>query len=869
MENSSVLTVLEKGEMRMLKINGARVEYLTNPICVPCKNLRFSWSVECDLRDQSQAAYQLLVWDEGGVVWDSGKVLSDTMVGVLYQGQPLFPRAKYFWKVKIWTKSGECSDFSAVQSFETTLSDEEWENAAWVGAETQGLPALRKTFTLSHKKITQARAYVCGLGVYQCWINGRLISDALLNPMITRYHKRYFYNAYDITNLLCEGENAVGILLGNGYYSMNDNGADWQKTNWATAVWADAPKCKTLLYITYADGTESVIATDESWKTAESCLHIDEAYYGEEQDNRLLKKEWTKVNFDDVEWKNAVLVKAPQGKPQPQLAEPCKVVKTLPLHLLKETENSYLFDTKEMTTGWAKLLVDGENGAEIEVSYSEWLDEDGDLSVKNLLGEWDFQGRKRLPQTDYFILRGEGEETLSPYFQYKGFRYVKISIKGKAMLKEAFVETVYADLTEIGQFSCSNDFLNRLNDACKNSLRCNLHSYPSDTPVYENLGYLADGYLTQKMAHFYFDATKYYEKWARDILDQVKENGYIEQTAPMWDEDKENATEWSVGAAIVPYQLYLATGDKTLLFEGYQKTKRVFDYQMSLTKDGIATSMWGDHISVSGRTIKEISATAQLFYMANILAKTAKWQGQVRDYDNFQGKAEKIKEAFNARFYDEEKGYYHEVGNADFLLSAQVIPFALGLADEMQKQRLTENVTKCAGAFDGGIFGVKSMMSAMPEMGLNERLYAWVTEENYPSWGYFLSSGDGSLWEQWERTTRSRNHHMFGTVTEWLYQSLAGLELIDGQCMRIKPFFAEDLQWASASTNTLCGKAACRWERRADGIILSVEVPFNMRATVDLPLNRCVCAYKNGEMGEVLQGGKFEIGSGNYVFLIK
>lgn len=844
-----------KGKIIFMKIKALKTEYLTNPISVPLERVRFSWSVESTERNQYQSAYQILVQDEKGIVWDSEKVLCNDMAGICYAGQPLRPRTKYGWQVKVWNQSGECSEFSEMQSFETTLSSGEWKGAEWIGANTTGLPLFRKAFALE-KEIKEARVYVSGLGVYELTVNGKAIGEEILGPMVTRYHKRYFYNAYDIVTLLKKGENVFGIMLGNGYYCMHDNGVDWQKTKWTDAPWADEPKCKIVAFITYTDGSVVQICTDESWKNAESPIRVDEAYYGEEYDARMEQKGWNQIGFDDSLWNNSSVANAPLGNAEIQLADSCKIVEELPLYLLYNAENEYLFDTKRMIVGWARITVKGQSGDEVEISYSEWLDEQGKLDFKGLLGDWNFADRKRKAQTDYYILNGEGEETFAPHFAYKGFRYVRVRTKGTVTLENITAEVIRADLPEIGGFACSDEFLNQLHGACQNALLNNLHSYPSDTPVYENMGYLADGYLTQEMAHFHYDATKYYEKWSRDILDQAKESGYIEQTAPMWDEDKENAPEWSVAIAIVPYQIYRATGDKTALVENYEKAKKVFAYQMELTDHCIATSMWGDHACAGKSTLKELSPTAYLFYTANILSETARLQGNEAEFEYYKAQVESIKEAFNARFYNEEKGYYCEYGQEEFLLNAQVLPYAMGLADEKQKERLKESVTRLATHLDGGIFAIKNLFPVLTEMGLEERLYKWVKAKTAPSWGYWLSFGDGSLWEQWYDHTRSRNHHMFGTVDEWLYKSVAGLEVIDSKTLRIKPYMAENLIWASAHTKLPSGAASCHWKKREKGIFIEVEIPFNVTVTVYIP-------QSSGE-DKVL-----EIGSGKYRFEVK
>ena len=862
----------------MLTVKNLKTEYISNPIGVALQGVRFSWQTDCDKRNQYQAAYQILVKDGEETAWDSGKVFCADTSGILYQGKPLRPRTKYLWQVKIFTNSGEESPFSALHSFETTLSALEWESAPFIGANTKGLPLLRKSFCLPDKTVVSGRVYVCGLGKYELSLNGNAVAKDLLNPLITRYHNRYLYNVYDVTALLQKGKNAFGVLLGNGYYAMHGNGVDWQKDKWANAPWADRPKCKLLCYIVYDDGTETLIATDESWKCAQSPLLVDEAYYGEEQDAGLQINGWNSAEFDDEAWQNAVRVAPPAGKAEPQLAESCSVIKTMPLKLLRCKENEYLFDVGQMTVGWVKLTLSGNCGDKAEVSYSEWLDENGNFDEKWLLSVWDFEGKKRHGQTDYFILNGDATETLVPHFQYKGFRYVRIRFAGDIKLENITAETVYADIAQTGKFACSDPFINRLHNACKNALSNNLHDYPSDTPVYEKMGYLADGYLTQEMAFYNFDAVKYYEKWARDIIDQAKDDGYIEQTAPMWDEDKENAPEWSVAIAVVPYQIYKLTGDKALLLECYEKAKKVFAYQIRLTDGFIATSMWGDH-ACNKDTIKRISATTALFYMANILAETAKLKNNLAEYEQYLATAKRMKSAFNARFFDENKGFYCENAGGGFALNAQVLPYAFGLVEDEKKALVESSIREYGQSLEGGIFAVKQLFPVLTDLGLEERLYDWVTANTPPSFGYWLSFGDESLWEQWFDFTRSRNHHMFGTVDEWLYKALAGLEITGGNALKIQPCFAKKLQWAKASVAINGGEAVCEWERKENATTLHLEIPFNTHATARLVKEKSARVYVNGadiasskDIRLISNSDKevvFEMGCGSYDFEMK
>ena len=841
-----------------------KTEHANNPIGIG-KKPRFSWKIQSVLRNQRQSAYRLIVADEiGAVVWDSGKVYSQQIAGIEYGGLPLDNCKKYTWKVRVWDGANVESAFSDWASFETGIEEKDWK-AEWIGAATKNAPYFRKSFVLATKTVRKARLYVTGLGNHETYLNGQKVSDNVLEPLVTQYHKRVFYSTYDVTALLQERKNAIGVMLGRGYYATLPNGKDWQVCNWAKGLWYDERKLRLKLLVEYADGATEEIVTDKSWKTSESPLVFDEPYYGEAYDARLEKEGWNLPDYDDSDWNFAIRMQAPFGEIVPfygienRIVETAEPIFKMTLNKASLNEDSLnnaslnnavknnvtLFDFGKILSGWCEIVIKGPRSAKVKIQYCERIQKEGGIDRRGLLTDSIFDGELREGQTDYYTLKGDGEEYWQPLFTYKGFRYVEITADNGVEILALRGKFVHADVESIGEFSCSDARLNRIHEMCRRSLLVNFHSYPSDTPVYENMGYLADGHVTQDTAAYNFDVLRFYEKWAEDIRLQVKLNGYLEQTAPMWDEDKENAPEWSLAIVLVPWQQYLFYGDKKILRDNYAEMQKVFDYQMRLGENLLFQSMWGDH----GGGLRRISPTAYMYYSATILSEIAKVLGDEKAGEYMQI-AEQIKQAFHLAFFDKKEGYYREKGDG-FHLNAQILPLAFGIAPEDIKTKLfgiIQEKTVDLQCLDAGIFSVKYLFSLFTENGLGERALEMILKEQYHSYGYLLGKGATTLWESWEEDTRSCSHHMYGSVDEYFYRTLGGIqrEGVGFSSFILKPYLPKNLDWCKAATDTLYGRIESHWGKKDKGFVWDITVPMNTTATVYIPANEGMCVFENG-----------------------
>lgn len=742
-------------------------------------------------------------------------------------------------------------------------------------------PMLRKEFSAQGREIESARVYITGLGYYELTLNGERVGDNVIDPLVTRYHQRYFYTTYDVTDLLTSSDNAIGVTLGRGYYATIGNGMNWQTNGWSRAPWADTPKLRMKLCIEFADGESMEVVSDQSWKTHDSPTIFDEPYYGEVYDARLEIENWDQPGFDDSDWEAVVPVSAPAGSVEPQAADANKIVGELrPVGIANPKEGVYVFDMGRVVTGWAELKVQGTAGEMVTIQYGETLTSDGTINRKDFVNDWNVDGFVKQASSDYYILKGGAEEIWQPRFTYKGYQYIQVSgYPGVPDLDSITGKIVNADLKTTGEFSCSNEMFNQIHEIGKATLLNNLHSYPSDTPVYENLGYLGDGHLTQEMGMYNFDMIRYYEKWANDIRDQSKSSGYMEQTAPMWDETKANAPEWSAAICLVPWQSYLISGNKRTLADNYDAMKTVFSYQKSQMTDNIATSMWGDHATVSGNRIIPIASTAYVYYMADILAQAAEVLGHPEDAATYTQDAEAIKQAFNDKFYDEDQGFYCLNKGGAFYQTAQALPLALGMVPDEYIPRVAYEFNARTSRIESGIFGIKYVFSTLTEAGYGDLAYKMVDTEEYPGFGYWLSKGATSMWEGWMEGTRSRDHHMFATIDDWFFETIAGLnyEGAGFSTSVIKPYAAGELTSAQASIHTVRGEISSSWTRgEGDVYELNVTIPANTTATVYVPAADATTVLESGVSADSAEGVNFlrmdngfavySVGSGSYSF---
>ncbi len=871
-----------------------RCEFLKNPRGIDVVQPRLSWNFTANGENQQQRAYQILAASSEknlksgiGDLWDSGKVKSGQSVLVPYAGKKLSSRMRIYWKVHVWDINDQSSKWSRPARWEMgLLNPQDWQ-ARWIGMsedknpdspKTGPAPWFRKQFQVK-KKVQSARAYVCGLGYYELYLNGKKVGNDVLAPSPTNFDKRklrhllypyddqsttrVLYNTFDVTEYLKTGENAAGMILGNGWYNQRDRTAE----GW---MWYDTPRLILQLEIHYTDGTNETIISDDSWRVSTGSILHDAIFTGEVYDARLEMDGWNLPGFNDSGWKRAQLVRPPTGRLVAQMNPPDKVIKTLhPVSLTSPEE--YVYDFGQMFSGWVRLKLKGERGTRIVLRYFEEMD-----------------GNYR--QKDVYILKGGGVETYEPRFTWHAFRKVKVSgAPIQLTLDNIEGRVVNTAVDTVGHFACSNELFNRIYKNYIWTQLGNFHgSYSSDCPHRERLGYTGDGQLLVESAIFNFDMVQFYRKWLNDINDaRNKKTGFVPHTAPFGGGG--GGPAWGSSYVIVPWFYYLYYGDEKILLKHYPGMKQWVEYLGTRTdKDGIVVREepggWclGDWAAPGQVEIPPpFVNTCYYFYVTKIMARVAHILDKKQDEAWFAERAKKIKAAVNNKFFDKENTRYWTSRQG-----ADAFPLAFGMVPKEYVSgvlaSLIENVLKNKGHFDTGILATPLMLEVLTKYGRADLAFTLMNQRDYPGFGdYILGKGATTLWENWDGKS-SHSHPMYGSVIRWFFKALAGInpdaKNPGFKHIIIKPTVCGDLTFVNADYRSVYGVTASQWKLKRDDLHLSVTIPPNTTATVYVPAMdatsvQAKTSRSNQENVSFLNlrdnTAVYEIGSGRYDFVSK
>jgi alpha-L-rhamnosidase len=865
-----------------------RCEYLDDPLGIDTPQPRLSWVVESKERAQKQTAYQVLVASSEallkantGDVWDTGTVTSDQTLHVVYTGKALTSCQRCYWKVRGWDKDGKVSAYSQPAFWEMgLLSPQDWQGQ-WIGrtTDTNSLPAplLRRTFALEGT-IKQARAYICGLGYYELHLNGKKIGDHLLDPGYTRYDKRALYVTYDVTEALRRGTNAVGVLLGNGWYNVQTK-AVW---DFHKAPWRAAPKLLMQLRVEYTDGRVETVGTDSRWVTSAGPITFDSIYGGETYDARAEKPGWDTPKYDDSGWARAQAVSAPGGKLVAQMMPPIKADQYIkPDKLTEPKPGIFVFDMGQNMAGFAELHLRAPAGTRVVMKYGERLGKEGMLDRADIQQHVVRVDASQQYQTDNYIAKGIGSETWHSRFDYHGFQYVEVTgFPGKPTLDTLRGVFIHSAVSVAGEFECSNPLLNKIWRAGRWSYLSNLQGIPTDCPHREKNGWTGDAHLAAEQGLLNYAPAAVYTKWINDLGDEQRPTGELPGIVPTsgWGYTWGNGPAWDSAFLLIPFYLYEYCGDTKVLCDHYQGLKRYVDYLTSKAKDGIVDIGLNDWAPFKTSTPADITSTAYYYVDTQIVALTAKLMGNEADARKYKELATSIKQAFNGKFYHPETGLY---GNG----SQTSLSCALyqGLVEPENKARVLSNlvaaVEKCNGHIDTGILGAKYLLNALLENGRADVAYRIASQKDLPSWGWWIEQGATTLWEQWNGT-ESRNHIMFGDISAWFYKALAGIN-VDPTAPAfkhfvIKPNIVGDLTSAKASCDSVRGGIVSDWVVEKGRFKLTVKVPANTTATVWVPTTDPSAVVEGGWPAMKAEGVRdfrieagravFEVGSGTYHF---
>lgn len=909
-------------QAQVFSVSELRCEQSQRPLAVDPAGPRLSWQLNADRRGCLQSAYRILVADspvaladDNGNVWDSGKVFSDRSVLVPYGGPALQPGKAYCWKVQAWDADGNLSPWSLPASFGTGLmSMQDWNGAKWIAMEPDvdslkciegntgkwkdggpvfdkpvapyKLPQLRREFTAT-KPVKRAMAYICGLGQFEMFLNGEKVGDHFLDPAWTKFDKEAQYVAFDITGELRDGKNAVGVMLGNGYYHTPHG--RYLKLLFSYG----APKMICKLQIEYADGTAQTVVSDDKWRASESPVTFSSIYGGEDYDASAVQPGWAEPGFDDRKWKKAVLTQGAGVKLIPQISEPLKVMERIPtVRRFRAANGNWVYDLGQNASGIVQLTVRAVTPQSIKLIPGELINDDSTVN----------QRASGAPFYHVYTARGDGSsETWHPQFTYYGFRYVEV--EGAVPVGEsnpgALPEVI--DITglhtrnsaaQVGTFACSDPLFNKIHTLIDWAVRSNMASVLTDCPHREKLGWLEVTHLMGGSIQYRYDISRLYAKQVNDMRTAQHANGMVPTIAPQYvtfSPDFIDTPEWGIAFVIIPWNLYEWYGDLAPLRDNYERMKRYVDYLGSRADNHIVAYGLGDWYDIgpdrpgyAQLTSNGVTATAIYYQDVKILERVARLLGKEADVRKYAALASDIKRAFNEKFFDKKTLKYDRDSQ-----TANSIALHMDLVEPQYKavvrQNLIDDIRRRGNALTAGDVGYRYVLRALEENDASEVIYDMNSRYDVPGYGYQLAHGATCLTESWQAYREvSNNHCMLGHLMEWLYSGLGGIRQSPGSAgykeIVIRPQVVGDIHSAAVSFRSPYGLIRSEWSDSPQQYRQRVEIPANTTALVYLPAVDPAAVSESGvPLGEVpglsvRERGKdylaVAVGSGIYDFRV-
>lgn len=885
-------------------------EYLQNPLGIDVQRPRLSWTLTASGRNRQQSAYEIVVSDNAaglvqakGNAWATAKVYSSQSLNIVYAGPALQAFTRYYWRVKVYDQNGQASSWSSVAWFETAmLKTTDWQ-AVWISDGTKQferpedfygddpMPLFRKAFHAG-KRVASARLYVCGLGYYEAYLNGQKISDHMLDPGWTTYKKQALYVTHDITAQVRQGSNVIGFMLGNGWYNPLPL-ALFGRFNLRDVQQTGRPCIKAQLHLRYTDGSAETIVTNNSWQTATGPVLRNNVYLGEHYDARLEHSNWS-ASMQDEGWKYAVITEGPSGALTPQMQPPVRVTKVVkPVKITAAGKDTFMVDMGQNFAGVARIRAEGPAGATINMRYGEDLQPDGSMNfLTSTAGQikemWHLKGGPGAPKTawqqDSYTLKGNGVEQWAPRFTFHGFRYIEITgWPGTPSLRDIEGLRMNAGLPQNGTFACSNEMFNRLQEVVTRTFLSNVFSVQSDCPGREKMGYGADMVVTSEAFMYNFDMSGFYQKTVRDYANEQQPDGGITETAPYTGiADKGYGGEsgplgWELAFPWLQKKLYEFYGDRRIIEENYAGIQKQIGFLKSKESGGLFYWDISDHEALDPKP-EAFSASAFYYHHLLLAAEFAGILGKKEDSVKYAGWSAKTRDAIIKKFLVPNTGRFDNATQ-----SAQLFALSYDFSPEKEASIsvLMDEYARQNWHLSTGIFATKMMFDIMRILNRNDIAYTIANQRTYPSWGYMLENGATTLWETWKKPDNapSMNHPMFGSVSEWFFRSLLGINAAAPgfEKILIKPQPAGDLTWAKGNYYSVHGNIISDWKKGAGGLSLRVSIPANTTAEVWLPAKENSIITESGNSVNSIKDIKFkgykngyavmETGSGDYYFL--
>lgn len=834
-----------------MELYDLKVEGRQNPIDISIQNPVFSWKVNTEKGNWRQKGYRIVVCLEGAAVWDSGFLESSRMTDICYEGDPLKPDTRYTWTAECRAMDGEQVK-SQEAWFETGLfSEEDW-TGRFIGETKDGEYHLfRKEFHVK-QKVSRAKLYVCGLGHHVCYLNGKPVSDRVLEPGWTDYENTCFYSTYDVTGLLAEGSNAAGFRLGDGMYHVP--GIEGRYVYFKRSY--GRCKCRIQLNITYTDGSSESVSTDETWRMAMGPVACCCIYGGEVYDGRLEKPGFSTAGYEERdEWSDALCVEPPRGKVTSCSQPPMKVMQTLePESVVQTGPGVFLYDFGRNFSGWARMKLQADRrmaGMRIKLTPGEILDSEGrpDQSVTGRGYTWEY------------ILNGNDRQEFAPDFTYTGFRYLQMEGaipsgfegEGLSVITSMTGEFIYPEVEQAGDFHCSNSLFNQIHKMINQAVLSNMKSYFTDCPHREKLPWLEQTHLIGPAIMYNYDVHRIYVKQLQDMADSQHEDGLVPDICPEYvvfgyHEGFVDSPEWGSACVINPWYLYKRYGDRSVVESSYDMMKSYVEYLTGRTHHHVLHHGLGDWLDIgpctpySQNTAVPLSATSIYYYDLRIMEAAAQLLEKTEDAGYFSRLADQVYREYNLQFLDNQTGRYGTGSQA-----SQALSLVTGLVpDEYQERavkQLRDEVVKRNYAITAGDIGHPFLIAALMKYQMSDLLNHMTNMTDTPGYGYQVVHGATTLTEEWDgpqpdRPHGSQNHFMLGSIEEWFFSGLAGM--ITGirsglpfDEWRIKPHIAEGMDFCSAWTMHPYGKISVEWKRIGEKAEVTVRIPPNLTAHLE------------------------------------
>ncbi|UMB54102.1 glycoside hydrolase family 78 protein [Lutibacter sp. A64] len=894
---SFFLGLLTLGLHSQIKPFELKCEYLTNPEGVDMQSPRFFWKIASKESGQYQIAYQLLVATSKenlvqniGDAFDSKKVKASTTTQIEYKGIKLQSASQYYWKVKVWGKNKQVSEWSETATFSTGLFQvEDWKGAEWIAwrnqrewteewwrkneVESQALqfqlpsyfgasmslweryhfhhdspydpaPLLRKDFKVT-KKVKSAKAFISGIGYYELYINGKKIGNQVLDPGWTDYRKTILYTTHDITNVIKEGENLAGVMLGRGFYGQlaYDHWGFYKKGGYV-----GQPKLMCRIKIEYEDGTTKDVISDLSWKITGGPIIYDGPHMGEIYDATKEIKDWNLAEFDAASWENVQPAPHPGGTLISQLCQPIRVTKTFhPVATANKGNYGQWFDAGTNMSGWVRVrLKNAKRGQKINIYFGEHKDPTS-------------SGQPGRLQQMAYIAKGEGVEYAECRFSYKGFRYFQI--KGleriKLSLEDVEVKYVHSDVPRVGHFESSNETINAVDNICRKSFIFNLHSILTDCPNREKNGWLGDVVTGLEYGMANYDVAAVTTKFTRDIWDTQNTLGAMAAIAPANDYRTGKSTLWSSAGVHVPWYMYSYYGDTRLFEQYWDKMMLWVNYSWKNNnlseKDGMFKEAYNDWVPPYDATYNErgkpggneVIASMNFYLVLKRLAHIAGKLDKKEDQKRLEQQVKRIHAGIQKYAFDEDKVEYAGLKPfSEFLPVVNILALNYGIVpdkyhDQLEKKVVDNIIKDKKYHLWGGVFTVHSAYEYLPKNGYAELMHKVVVNEEWPSFGWMIKEGATTLPEGY-KFEASDIHHFMGAVDNFFYRYMAGINIDTEnpgfQKIVLTPNFIEEMDFAKASYNSIHGEIKAGWKKIATGTYeYSGTIPANCEAKIVLP----------------------------------